>query len=110
MHILPNDIRMYFCGIHEKILAHDYRIVKEQLHKNMQRSRPALLCFENHVQVRLIKTVALQKPKLHLKNLYVSPFKTDHFNWFSQWQCQRRNVIQPLVFIIGSTSVLISEA
>jgi hypothetical protein len=63
MHILPNDMRMYFCEIHEKILAHGYRIVKEQLHKNMQRSRPALLSFENHVQVRLFKTVTLQKPK-----------------------------------------------
>ena len=30
---------------------------------NMQRSSRALLCFENHVQIRLIKTVTLQKPK-----------------------------------------------
>ena len=38
MHILPNDMRMYFCEIHEKILSHDYRIVKEQLDKTVKAS------------------------------------------------------------------------
>ena len=64
--LLPDDSQIYFCEtqtcLTEKLvknLADYYRIVKEQLHMNMQRSSQALLCFENHTG--RLKTATLKQ-------------------------------------------------
>jgi hypothetical protein len=53
-----------------KVLADDYRIVKEQLHKYATVKSSVILCSENHIG--MLKTMTLSKLVILVKPMAVS--------------------------------------